>query len=61
MYMYIIQLHVCQMARMYQEQFADQVARASEERQTLEKKLEAAEKVKCTYSMIDVHVYTMYK
>ena len=34
-----------QEARLSQEQLADQVAKASEDRQTLEKKLESAEKV----------------
>ena len=32
-------------ARLSQEQLADQVARASEERQTLKKEMEAAQKV----------------
>lgn len=43
-----------QEARMSQEQLADQVARASEERQTLEKRLQQAEKV-----TKHIHVYTM--
>ena len=41
----ILDWRCVQEARMSQEQLADQVARASEERQMMEKKLEAAEKV----------------